>query len=108
MDNKKKLVFLTPQDAKYGFGLAGAIHYEISVDELELTLDKLVTDEDIGIIVVDERLIKKIADDRIKELEEKFSGVFLILPSPEKPVSEREEYISKLMEKAIGYYVRLT
>ncbi|GAB4432014.1 MAG: hypothetical protein OHK0040_01730 [bacterium] len=108
MDGKKKVVFLTPADAKYGFSLAGVIHYEITADDLQETLERLVKDEALGIIVVDERLTTEIKDDVMKDMEKKFAGVILVLPSPEKPLSEDGEYISRLIKKAIGYYVRLT
>ncbi len=44
---------------------------------------------------------------KMKEIEALFHGILLTLPSPTKPLLE-EDYIARLINKTIGYYVRLT
>jgi V/A-type H+-transporting ATPase subunit F len=103
----KKIVFITPKDAEYGFGLAGVKQYAVSEEDAEETLRKALEEPEAGVIVIDERLTKGINDEEIREMEDKWYGVLLILPAPEKPVVEIEDYALRLIRRAIGYHVRL-
>lgn len=103
----KKIVFITPKDAEYGFSLAGVTQYAVTVGEAEEMLKKTLGESDAGVIVIDERLTKGINDERMREMEEKWYGVLLILPAPEKPVVEMEDYALRIIKRAIGYHVRL-
>lgn len=102
----KKIIFVTPEDAKYGFSLAGIVQHAIKSEEFEETLKMLVDDSDSGVIAIDERLLKDIDHIAFRKLEEKFKGVIVIVPSPEKPV-EVEDYLMRLIKRAIGYHMRL-
>lgn len=103
----KKIVFITPKDAEYGFSLAGVTQYAVAEIEAEDALRKALGEPGAGVIVIDERLTKGINEKRIMEMEKKWYGVFLILPAPEKPVVEMEDYALRLIRRAIGYHVRL-
>lgn len=102
----KKIVFITPEDAEPGFSLAGVIHHAIKPEECEGLLMELIYDPEIGLIAIDERLISAIGQERLKKIEERFNGVITIIPSPERP-EEREDYLMRLIRRAIGYHVRL-
>ena len=103
----KKIVFITPKDAEYGFSLAGVTQYAVTEKEAEDTLKRALEEPEAGVIVIDERLTKGINDERMREMEEKWYGVLLILPAPEKAVVEMEDYALRLIRRAIGYHVRL-
>lgn len=103
----KKIVFITPKDAEYGFSLAGVTQYAVTEKEAEGILKKVLVEPDAGVIVLDERLTKGINEERMREMEDKWYGVLLILPAPEKPVVEMEDYALRLIKRAIGYHVRL-
>ncbi len=103
----KRIVFITPKDAEYGFSLAGITQYAIAEEDAEDTLRKALAEPDAGVVVIDERLTKGINDERMREMEDKWYGVLLILPAPEKPVVEMEDYALRLIRRAIGYHVRL-
>lgn len=103
----KKIVFITPADAAYGFGLAGVVHHAIVAGEAEETLKKATSDPDVGLMILDERIIIEIPEERMKELEESWQGIILALPSPGKPPEEAEDYAARLIRRAIGYHVRL-
>jgi len=107
VDTLKKIVFITPKDAEYGFSLAGVTQYAVSEGDAEDTLKKALGEPDAGVVVIDERLTKGINDEEIREMEDKWYGVLLILPAPEKPVVEMEDYALRLIRRAIGYHVRL-
>lgn len=102
----KKIVFITPEDSEPGFSLAGVIHHAIKLEQCEGLLKRLIDDPEIGLIAIDERLISVIGQERLKKFEDKFAGVIVIIPSPEKP-EEREDYLMRLIRRAIGYHVRL-
>lgn len=103
----KKIVFITPKNAEYGFSLAGVTQYAVTKKEAEGILKNALGEPDTGVIVIDERLTKGIDEDEMREMEKKWYGVLLILPAPEKPVVEMEDYALRLMKRAIGYHVRL-
>lgn len=104
----KKVVFLTPSEASPGFALAGVTHYTASSDEAEQLLKKVIEDPDTGVAVIDERLASAIDDDRFREVEMRWSGILLVLPSPVAGGEQMEEdYIERLVRRAIGYHVRL-
>jgi V/A-type H+-transporting ATPase subunit F len=102
----KKIVFITPEDAEYGFSLAGVIQYSIKDRDFEETIKKVMADPETGLIAIDERLVNTFRHERLKRLEERFSGVVVIIPAPEKP-EEVEDYLQRIIRRAIGYHVRL-
>jgi V/A-type H+-transporting ATPase subunit F len=103
----KKIVFITQKDAEYGFSLAGVKQYAVAEGDAEDTLKKALKEPEAGVIVIDERLTKGISEEKMKDLEDKWYGVLLILPAPEKAVVKMEDYALRLIRRAIGYHVRL-
>jgi len=103
----KKIVFITARDAEFGFRLTGLAHYAIEPEETGEVLDALIADPDNGLIIVDERLMGHGNEERMRELEGKWNGILLVLPSPEKLPPEAEDYAARLIRRAIGYHVRL-
>lgn len=103
----KRVVFLTTEDAEYGFRLAGYIHHTVSHEDVEIKLKSLIQDPDTGLIIMDERLLTGISDERLRRLQERWNGVITILPAPVKAEERFEDYIQRLIKRAIGYHVRL-
>jgi V/A-type H+-transporting ATPase subunit F len=103
----KKIIFLTPRDAEFGFSLAGIAHQVIEPSETWETLRTVTADPDAGLVILDERLLQAVGEERIREVEEDWPGIVLILPSPEKLPAEAEDYAARLIRRAIGYHVRL-
>lgn len=103
----KKITFLTPYDAEYGFSLAGVAQYPVKDSEVEETLKKLMADGETGLVIVDERLTKAVSAENLRAMEKRWQGVFLILPAPEKAGVEIEDYALKLIKRAIGYHVKV-
>lgn len=102
----KKMVFMTPRDVEFGFQLAGVTHYPVEEAELEETLGRLLSEE-TGLVVIDERLLKGMEEQRLRDMEKRWFGLLLVLPAPEKPGLEVEDYALALIRRAIGYHVRL-
>lgn len=103
----KKIAFITPEDAEFGFGLAGMSQYVTRQEDAEDLLEKIMSGPDAGLVVIDERMTRGIDDERMREMEDRWSGILLVLPSPVKPAAEVEDYAARLIRKAIGYHVRL-
>jgi V/A-type H+-transporting ATPase subunit F len=66
-----------------------------------------MNEPDYGLVVIDERLIAGMTEDRLRELEQAWNGILLVLPSPVKPPAEVEDYAARLIRRAVGYHVRL-
>ncbi len=103
----KKIVFLTTCDVRFGFSLAGIAHHTVDPSEAETELDALMGDPDIGLVIVDERLVRGRVEEHMRESEQTWQGILLVLPSPEKLTPEAEDYAARLIRRAIGYHVRL-
>ena len=103
----KKIIFMTPDDARPGFQLAGIDHRIIGADDAGDALQKATADPDTGLIVLDERLLAGLGEDRVRDVEKDWAGIVLVLPSPEKLPPEKEDYAARLIRRAIGYHVRL-
>jgi V/A-type H+-transporting ATPase subunit F len=103
----KKIASITTDDAEYGFRLAGIIQSIADKKDLITVLKKISKDPDIGLIIIDERLLDAGAEEKIREIEQRWDGVLLFLPSPERAEVEIEDYAIRLMRRAIGYHVRL-
>lgn len=103
----KRIAVVTPPDARFGFALAGVRQHVTSSEGLEKTLLELVADGETGVLVVDERLVEGMAQERLGRIEDRWPGVLVVLPAPEKEVPAEEDYAMRLIRRAIGYQVRL-
>lgn len=102
-----RVLFLTPSDAEPGFGLAAAQQRVCGPEDLAGALDEAMKDEGVGVIAVDERLLKGAGRQALGEREGGWPGVLVVLPPPEFAAYEAEEYIMELIRRTIGYHVRL-
>jgi len=103
----KKIIFLTAHDAENGFSLAGITHHAINPAEVGEELKIIMAEPDNGLVIIDERLVRGEVEEHLREMEQGWSGILLVLPSPEKLPAEAEDYAARLIRRAIGYHVRL-
>ena len=104
----KKIVLITPHDARFGFSLAGVTQLIAAPQEAEAAVCRCMDDPDCGVVILDERLLKGVDEERFRAREKRWLGVLVILPAPEKDAEEAEDYAERLIRKVIGYHVRLT
>ena len=104
----KKIVTITPPDAAHGFALAGVKQLVRTPQEMDATLLELAGDPATGVIIIDERLVAGPAQRRIGDMERRWPGLVVVLPAPGKPQRPEEDYLLRLIRRAIGYQVRLT
>jgi len=103
----KKIVFITAPDAEYGFSLTGMAHRVAEPSGGEAALREAMAGPDNGLIIIDERVAEGVGEERLRELEQGWHGILLLLPSPELLAPEVEDYAARLIRRAIGYHVRL-
>jgi len=103
----KTIVFITPKDAMYGFMLAGVSQHIVREKNIIDELKEITQSRDVGLIIIDERLIKDESLESLREIERQWQGILLVLPAPLRPSIEAEDYAVRLIKKAIGYHVRL-
>ena len=104
---KKRIIFFTPEDARYGFNLAGFEQHICTSEELESLLLQFIRKPEYGLFVIDERLVTESIDNRLREMEHGLDLVFVIIPPPMEISARREDYAIRLLRKAIGYHVQL-
>lgn len=112
----KKMVFITTADAEYGFLLGGAPQVIAERPQADDALSSALIDPDMGLVIVDERLLapkagetaeEGISPERLRRVEQDWEGVLLVLPAPERPQEAAEDYATRLIRRAIGYHVRI-
>ncbi len=103
----EKILFITALDAAYGFNLAGVEQYSVSREEAWSVLARSIREPDFGLIVVDERLLEGIPEEAMKEFEDRFPGIIITMPPPERYGPEIEDYALRLIRRAIGYHIKL-
>lgn len=104
---RKECVVLTLDDSREGFALAGVLQRTITPAELEPTLRDLAGREETGVIAIDERLLTGLSDQRRQALERTWPGLFLILPAPTAQRTGELDYLRRLLQRVLGYQVRL-
>jgi len=102
-----RVAFITALDAAPGFSLAGVAQYVAGPAELEGLLKKLTAEGNFGLIGIDERLLNEELEEIIILRQEAWDGVIIILPPPPRLAPAEAGYAERLLQKAIGYQVRL-
>jgi V/A-type H+-transporting ATPase subunit F len=103
----KKIAFITPKDTEFGFLLAGVDQFVTVKEDFISVLKSILPDPDTVLVIIDERLVRDGNEEKMREMEHAWHGILIVLPSPERPVEEIEDYASRLIRRAIGYHVRL-
>lgn len=103
----KQIVFVTPPDARYGFSLTGVRQLVVGPETVEKAVLELSGDAEVGVVVIDERLIEGRTPERVRQLELRWPGLIIVLPAPERTEQVEEDYAMRLIRRAIGYQVKL-
>ena len=103
----KRLLFITPDDLPHGFAIAGLEQLAVKGDEVTGVLEKLTQDADVGVLVLDERLMPEVDEIWLKKTEQRWPGILLILPAPERIEEVGEDYLQRMIRRALGYHVRI-
>ena len=103
----KKILVLAPAPPVGGFAIAGVTAREAVPVDLPRLIDDAIADSSVGVLAIDERVIGPEARDRVRDVERRWRGAVVVLPSPGKPATPEEDYAHRLIRRAIGYKVRV-
>lgn len=103
----KGITFITPSDAEYGFRLAGAEQHTVRKENAKEVLLSVMDETETGLVIIDERLVNDIGEETLRDAEQRAQKVLLVLPAPQRPGGDTEDYVTRLIKRAIGYHVVL-
>jgi V/A-type H+-transporting ATPase subunit F len=93
-----------------GFRLAGLVPLEAADGEAAArALSDLLIDPKIGVVLVEDRLHRALPDPVRRQLAARALPMVVPYPAPRwaRPVEDREAFIAELLQRAIGYRVKL-
>ena len=102
-----RIVFITPETPPCGFSAAGFEQLLTDSRSALGTMQQAVTEVDVGVVIVDERLLEGIDDQTLHQLQQGWRGIFLVLPTPTGALPVEEDYLQRLIRRALGYHVRI-
>lgn len=102
-----RIVFITLEEVPYGFAIAGFEQIMTGVGEARNRLLETTEDAEVGVVIIDERLLKQIDEETLQQLHEQWQGILLVLPTPIDTAPLEEDYLQKLIRRALGYRVRI-
>jgi len=103
----KEILFMTAKDSAPGFALTGVRQRSFDPGQTLEKVQQAFADPDIGVIVVDNRLLEKIDPVRLRELTDRWPGVLVTLPAPAGWRTQPADELQRLVQRALGYHVRL-
>ena len=103
----KEILFLTPDDSDPGFALTGVRQQKIPAEEMWEVLKQVCTDPTVGVVAADIRLLETIDQNRLRELTDRWPGVMVTLPAPADRRAPPDDELQRLVQRALGYHVRL-
>jgi V/A-type H+-transporting ATPase subunit F len=98
---------MTPPDARHGFALTGVRQTTLLPEQLRPELRALLDDARVGLVVVDERLAAGAMQGSLRDMERHWPGLVVMLPAPREGARVEEDYVLRLIRRALGYQVRL-
>ena len=105
-----KVVVLTDPDTAHGFRLAGVDVHEVEdVEEAKREINRLLEDDETGILAVNESFLAAV-DDRVRQrIEATYRPIVISLPVKEKlgAIGERKAFLARLVHRAVGFDVTL-
>lgn len=102
----KRVVAVTPADADNGFACCGAVQVVAEQGAVEETLRRALAEANDGVVILDERLVEEVGEEMLHDLEQRFSGVLVVLPAPQG-TGTGEDYALRLIRRAVGYQVQV-
>lgn len=102
----KRIVAMTAPDADNGFACCGAVQHAVAPGQVEVVLSQVLAEPENGVVILDERLVAEVGEERLRAIEQHWPGVLVVLPAPERGAVE-EDYAARLIRRAVGYHVRV-
>lgn len=91
-----------------GFALAGVDAVTATPADAERSIDTLAASPDIGLLLVQESLLAALPGPRRRALEQQDLPIIIPFPGPSRPPGEdAATYIAEILQRAVGYRLRL-
>lgn len=93
-----------------GFALAGLTTHDVSSPrEAGLVLEELVRRDDVGVLLVEQAVLSGLGAEATRELTRRPAPIMVPFPSPawREDGKAPESLVLELLQRAIGYRVRL-
>lgn len=103
----KRVVFITPEGLPHGFAAAGFEQLAVADAAAGQTLVATVADKNVGVVIVDERLLTAIGEAALEQTRRRWDGILLVLPAPSDSETSGEDYLQQLIRRALGYHIRI-
>lgn len=103
----KEIIFLTMEDSTPGFALTGVRQQMLTPEETWAAIQQACNDPEVGVVAADTRLLEKLDQIRLRELTNRWAGVLVTLPAPADKRTPPSDELQRLVQRALGYHVRL-
>jgi vacuolar-type H+-ATPase subunit F/Vma7 len=103
----KEILFLTYADSTPGFALTGVRQQKLIPEDAWEAIQQACADSDIGVVAADIRLLEQLDQIRLRELTDRWPGVLVTLPAPADKRTPPSDELQRLVQRALGYHVRL-
>jgi len=103
----KEILFLTYAESEPGFALTGVRQQTLTRKEAWDAIQQACADPDLGVVAADTRLLEHLDPIRLRELTDHWPGVLVTLPAPADRRSPPNDELQRLVQRALGYHVRL-
>ncbi|MFH1774884.1 MAG: V-type ATP synthase subunit F [Methanobacteriota archaeon] len=92
-----------------GFRLAGIKDaYEVEEPSKAIsTLKELLKDENVGLIIISEKIADKIREDIERLTEGRFTPIVVEIPDKRGPIEKKVDPIKELVKRAVGVEIKL-
>jgi vacuolar-type H+-ATPase subunit F/Vma7 len=104
------IIALVDEETVLGFRLAGiGARSTETPEELRRSSESLLVDPRVRLVLVDESLFRRLPEKFQRKLEDSRSPVFIPIPAfrLSKSAMKPEEYVARLMRRAIGYHIKI-
>ena len=103
----KEILFLTCADSSPGFALTGVRQQILLPEATWEAIQQACSDPEVGVIAADSRLLETLDSIRLRELTDRWPGVLVTLPAPADRRTPPSDELQRLVQRALGYHVRL-
>lgn len=105
-----KVTAITDQESADGFNLTPVETYVAdSGEEAKKTLKKLINDDTVGIIIINDNFLEAIDERLQQKIDKLYRPVVVPVPAKKKVqiTDERRSYLSSLIRRAVGFDIKL-
>lgn len=105
-----RIVALVDEDTALGFKLAGIeVQMSNNLEEMKQGVQTVLSNREVRIVILDETLFRQLPERLEKKLEESIAPIFIPIPTIKlwRGVVRPEEYVARLIRRAIGYQIKI-